>query len=62
MLLEWPEHSSRLIEGVNSLHFGLQAFHDVVLSAEKKQVKAHRIILAAASTYFKVPKTKRFIN
>ena len=54
MLLEWPEHSKKIIEGVNSLHTDLLAFHDVTLSAEGKQIKAHRVILAAASTYFKV--------
>lgn len=53
MLLEWPEHSKKLIEGVNSLHTNFAAFHDVTLSAEGKQIKAHRVILAAASTYFK---------
>jgi len=53
MLLEWPEHSKKIIEGVNSLHKDLAAFHDVTLSAEGKQIKAHRVILAAASTYFK---------
>jgi len=53
MLLEWPEHSKKIIEGVNSLHTDLSAFHDVTLSAEGKQIKAHRVILAAASTYFK---------
>jgi acyl-CoA hydrolase len=56
MLLEWPEHSKKLIEGVNSLHTNFAAFHDVTLSAEGKQIKAHRVILAAASTYFKVSK------
>jgi xylose isomerase len=59
MLLEWPEHSKKLIEGVNSLHTNFAAFHDVTLSAEGKQIKAHRVILAAASTYFKVSH-KRF--
>ena len=59
MLLEWPEHSKKLIEGVNSLHTNFAAFHDVTLSAEGKQIKAHRVILVAASTYFKVSH-KRF--
>ena len=58
MLLEWPEHSKKIIEGVNSLHTDLGAFHDVTLSAEGKQIKAHRVILAAASTYFKVSHQK----
>ena len=57
MLLEWPEHSRKLIEGVNSLHSDFAAFHDVTLSAEGKQIKAHRVILAAASPYFKVSET-----
>lgn len=54
MLLEWPEHSKKIIEGVNTLHSELGAFTDVTLSAEGKQIKAHRVILASASTYFKV--------
>ena len=53
MHLEWPEHSKKLVEGVTRLH-SESAFHDVTLSAEGKQIKAHRVILAAASTYFKV--------
>ena len=62
MLLEWPEHSTKLIEGVNCLHTDLAAFHDVTLSAEGKQIKAHRVILAAASTYFKVSHKKILFN
>ena len=50
MLLEWPEHSSQILRGVNSL----KAFYDVTLSAEGQEIKAHRVILAAASTYFNV--------
>ena len=53
MLLEWPEHDKKLVEGLSNLH-QLNAFHDVTLSAEGKQIKAHRVILASASTYFKV--------
>ena len=62
MLLEWPEHSKKIIEGVNSLHKDLAAFHDVTLSAEGKQIKAHRVILAAASTYFKVSHKNFFVK
>ena len=57
MLLEWPEHSNQILQGVNSL----KAFYDVTLSAEGKQIKAHRIILAAASTYFNVSYHKKLI-
>jgi hypothetical protein len=53
MQLEWSEHPRRLVEGVLQLH-NAAAFHDVTLSAEGKHIKAHRVILAAASTYFKV--------
>ena len=53
MLLEWPEHDKKLIEGLTHLH-QLNAFHDVTLSAEGKQIKAHRVVLASASSYFKV--------
>ena len=62
MLLEWPEHSKKIIEGVISLHKDLGAFHDVTLSAEGKQIKAHRVILAAASAYFKVSHKNFFVK
>ena len=52
MFLEWAEHSQCILRGVN----GLKAFYDVTLSAEGKEIKAHRVILAAASTYFNVSK------
>ena len=60
MLLEWPEHSKKLIEGVNTLHSDNRAFHDLTLSAEGKTIKAHRVILASASTYFRVSKFEKF--
>ena len=53
MLLEWPEHDQELVAGLSQLH-QLDAFCDVTLSAEGRQIKAHRVILASASTYFKV--------
>ena len=53
MLLEWPEHDRELVAGLSQLH-QLDAFCDVTLSAEGRQIKAHRVILASASTYFKV--------
>lgn len=53
MLLEWPEHDKKLTEGLTHLH-QLNAFHDVTLSAEGKQIKAHRVVLASVSSYFKV--------
>jgi len=52
MLLEWPEHDKKLTEGLTHLH-QLNAFHDVTLSAEGKQIKAHRVVLASVSSYFK---------
>ncbi len=53
MQLEWPEHSERLVRGLVDLHIA-NKFHDVTLSAEGKQIKAHRVVLAAASSYFRV--------
>ena len=56
MQVEWNHHSSELVESLTTfLQTG--ALNDVILcSAEGKKIKAHRIILAAGSTYFKVSK------
>jgi hypothetical protein len=58
MQVEWDHHSSELVERLTSfLREG--ALQDVTLcSSEGKKIKAHRVILAATSTYFKV----RYIN
>ena len=56
MQVEWDQHSSELVQRLASfLRAG--ALHDVTLcSSEGKKIKAHRVILAATSTYFKVNK------
>ena len=54
MQVEWDHHSSELVERLTSfLEEG--ALQDVTLcSSEGKKIKAHRVILAATSNYFKV--------
>ena len=54
MQVEWDHHSTELVESLTSfLRAG--ALHDVTLcSSEGKRIKAHRVVLAATSTYFKV--------
>ena len=54
--VEWDNHSSELVESLTTfLQTG--ALNDVTLcSAEGKKIKAHRLILAATSTYFRVNK------
>jgi hypothetical protein len=53
MQLEWLNHSSQLLEGVSEL-LTCQDLLDVTISAEGKKLRAHRVILSAASAYFKV--------
>ena len=53
MQLEWVDHSVQLLEGVSDLLKGSKLV-DVTITAEGKKIKAHRLILSAASTYFRV--------
>ena len=54
MQVEWDHHSSDLVERLTSF-LSDGSLHDVTLcSSEGKKIKAHRVILAATSSYFKV--------
>ena len=53
MQLEWVGHSGQLVDGVSELLDASQLV-DVTLMAEGKKLRAHRLILSAASTYFRV--------
>ena len=54
MQLEWSTHSHQLVEAVGQL-LSQNLLTDVTLSAGRggRSIKAHRIILSAASTFFK---------
>ena len=60
MQVEWDHHSSELVE--NLTQFLVEgALQDVALcSSEGKKIRAHRVILAAASAYFKVSSLHNF--
>ena len=51
--LDWAGHSGQLITGVSDL-LKHKTLLDVTLSAEGKQIRAHKVILASASSYFRV--------
>jgi broad-like protein len=53
MQLEWLNHSCQLLEGVSDL-FDSAELVDVTVTAEGRKIRAHRVILSAASTYFRV--------
>ena len=53
MQLEWVNHSSQLLDGVSEL-LNSEDLLDVTITAEGKKIRAHRVILSAASSYFKV--------
>ena len=53
--MEWPNHASQLVGDIGRLRQRGELF-DVVLSAEGKHARAHRVVLAAASEYFHVSK------
>ena len=56
MQVEWEHHSSELVESLTEF-LTQGALQDVTLcSSEGKRIKAHRVILAASSAYFKVRK------
>ncbi len=61
MQLEWSRHPIELADGISRLLESRQLL-DVTLSAEGKQIKAHRIVLAAASEYFKVRTRDILVN
>ena len=54
MQLEWSRHSDQVVSAISGLLETDQSLKDVTLSAQGRQLKAHRLMLAAASEYFKV--------
>ena len=54
MQLEWSRHSAQVVSAISGLLDTDQSLKDVTLSAQGRQLKAHRLMLAAASEYFKV--------
>ena len=61
MQLEWSRHSEQVVSAIRGLQEAdQQSLKDVTLSAGGRQLRAHRLMLAAASDYFKVQdSTKR---
>jgi len=51
MILQWGQHSEEMMEKLSSL-LNKKSLLDITLAAEGKFLKAHRVILAASSTYF----------
>ena len=54
MQLEWSRHSEQVVSAIRGLQEIDQSLKDVTLSAGGRQLRAHRLMLAAASDYFKV--------
>ena len=53
MLLQWSQHSQEMVEKLSSL-LSRESLLDITLAAEGKHIKAHKVVLAAASKYFEV--------
>ena len=53
MMLEWGHHASQLVGAISDL-LKKESLLDVTLAAGGKQMKVHKVILSAASDYFKV--------
>lgn len=51
MLLQWSQHSQEMVEKLSSL-LSRESLLDITLAAEGKYIKAHKVVLAAASKYF----------
>ena len=51
--MDWPNHAFQLVESVGQLRQN-GGLTDVILSAEGKLFRAHKVILAASSKYFHV--------
>ena len=60
MQVQRDQHSTELVENINYL-LNAGALHDVTLcSADGGKIKAHRLVLAATSTYFRVSEYMNF--
>jgi len=50
--LHWKNHSPNFVTVFTQL-FNSESLVDVTLTADGKQIKAHRVVLSACSSYFK---------
>lgn len=50
--LRWNNHSASIISEFESL-LGQEDFVDVTISCEKRNFKAHKVVLSACSAYFR---------
>ena len=57
MLVEWTGHSASLAAGLSSLQQA-GCLVDCTLAAEGRFLRAHKAVLAAASSYFEVRHTR----
>ena len=53
MLLQWSHHSKEMADRLGDL-LARESLLDITLTAEGKYIKAHKVVLAAASKYFEV--------
>lgn len=53
MQLEWSEHSGEMVGAISKL-LKAEELLDLTLSAGGKTLRVHRLILSAASEYFRV--------
>lgn len=51
--LHWKNHSPNFVAVFTQL-FNSESLVDVTLAADGKQIQAHRVVLSACSSYFKV--------
>lgn len=51
--ISWKNHENRQINSIAQLLFN-DKFTDCTLAAEGKNIRAHKVILSSASTYFLV--------
>ena len=59
--LRWNNHQSTLISVFDSL-FQREMLVDVVLAAEGRSIKVHRLVLCACSQYFEVQHVNKFYS
>lgn len=58
--LKWTNYMNNILQ-VFSEHLTQQSLVDVTLFCEGQVIKAHKIVLSASSTYFKVGRVKVFL-